>query len=782
MAEETLVEVRGLHKYFPIRGGLFGRAVGSVKAVDGVDFTIHRGETLGLVGESGCGKTTAGRTILRLTKPTSGSVVYRFPSMSPDEAARFQPVPEGVRPLLLALTSLAMVIAGVAFVALGTILAAVPWISPYVLSAFGLFVAYPVAVGLFAMVGGLLTVLLGGALWDMRPWGRPGAITMMGIFLVVGLFGFPAGLVLTLLALVFIGLLSQGPVKSALTESPERTFGLEATAPLRDLPLGLIDVSRLSPQALQHLRRRMQIVFQDPFSSMNPRMLVKDIVGEALHVHTVARWWCPRCGTSPLMETKTIKLSLGTGATAPSTHTGVPSPVAGAVAEVHWLRALASGFLAALAGALVLAWMFTGWSFYGYFFLPFFGMLMGGILPWAVRRGAGEVRGGVIAVAALSALVFGILGFMFIGLFFFGDLVGASLASLAGIILFVGLPLVAPFQAIFPHSTWVVALVIAIRSLLDEVRAQEFAEKSTAAAQGCTICGGSLIWTARPFTPREIRTRVTTLFERVGLNPEHLYRFPHEFSGGQRQRIGIARALALNPDFIVLDEPTSALDVSVQAQILNLLKDLQRELGLTYLFISHHLAVVHHICDRVNVMYVGEIVETAATGDLFREPLHPYTKALLTAIPVPDPDTKMQRAVLPGDVPSPANPPAGCRFHPRCPVAFEVCGWTSQEVIDALDKVFREAQAAGAKEPTLVERVEVEGEGGFRLVVAPGSAGAVAAFVERLRAENREAVRGLKAIAAVEADGDAVLVRMHAGRVPELREVRPNHTVACHLY
>ncbi|HYS70924.1 MAG TPA: ABC transporter ATP-binding protein, partial [Thermoplasmata archaeon] len=363
----------------------------------------------------------------------------------------------------------------------------------------------------------------------------------------------------------------------------------------------------------------MQIVFQDPFSSMDPRMLVKGIVGEPLRVHRIARWWCPRDRTSPLMEAKSIQLSRQfTDARVP------PGP--------------------------------------------------------------------------------------------------------------------------------------------------------------CAICGGPLVWTARRFTSREVRSRVGILLERVGLNPEHLYRFPHEFSGGQRQRIGIARALALNPDFIVLDEPTSALDVSVQAQILNLLKDLQRELGLTYLFISHHLAVVHHICDRVNVMYVGEIVESAKTEELFREPLHPYTKALLSAIPEPDPDRRMQRTLLPGDVPSPANPPAGCRFHPRCPVAFEVCGWTTQEVLDALDAEFHECQTQGAREPGLVERVEMTEDRALTLAVVPGRATDVQAFVRRIATERAETVRALKAIAAVEAEGDAVRIRLHEGRIPVLREARAGHIVACHLY
>jgi oligopeptide transport system ATP-binding protein len=180
------------------------------------------------------------------------------------------------------------------------------------------------------------------------------------------------------------------------------------------------------------------------------------------------------------------------------------------------------------------------------------------------------------------------------------------------------------------------------------------------------------------------RKRAAELLERVGLGPLCAGRFAHEFSGGQRQRIGIARALALNPSFIIADEPITSLDVSIQAQVVNLMEDLQDELGLTYLFITHDLSMVRHICDRVAVMYLGKIVELADVGELYNQPQHPYTKALLSAIPVPDPkaEATRQRTILEGDVPNPANPPTGCNFNTRCPVATERCFRDEPELIE----------------------------------------------------------------------------------------------------
>ena len=235
-----------------------------------------------------------------------------------------------------------------------------------------------------------------------------------------------------------------------------------------------------------------------------------------------------------------------------------------------------------------------------------------------------------------------------------------------------------PYGSLNPRMT--VGAMLAEPILVHHIEPQNLNSYSPEGNVSVNTSGRRVISSNR----RRASQRVDELLHLVGLNPEHASRYPHEFSGGQRQRIGIARALALNPRLIVCDEAVSALDVSIQAQILNLLRDLQKDFGITYLFIAHDLAVVKHISDRVAVMYLGEIVEEADTDEIFSNPLHPYTQALLSAIPEAIPKKKGQRVRLEGDVPTPIDPPAGCRFHTRCPIAIEECKLAKPPLVELI--------------------------------------------------------------------------------------------------
>jgi len=279
---------------------------------------------------------------------------------------------------------------------------------------------------------------------------------------------------------------------------------------------------------------------------------------------------------------------------------------------------------------------------------------------------------------------------------------------------------------------------------------------------------------------KDAYSRVEELLKSVGLGPEFMNKFPHELSGGQRQRVAIARALALKPEFVVLDEPTSALDVSVQAQVLNLLDDLRKELDLTMLFISHHILVVRHIADRIMVMYLGKIVEIAETKEIFKNPLHPYTQALLSAVPVPDPKTKRMKIHLEGEVPSPVNPPKGCSFHTRCKFAFEKCGWTANELVEYLRLVMDPTRNEELK-GNILDEIEIVSDTElimrFKELENPGN---IRGVIDKEKINNN--IRAFYGIMGIEVSGKEVKIKLYEPKVPELKNVGNNHFVACFLH
>lgn len=284
-------------------------------------------------------------------------------------------------------------------------------------------------------------------------------------------------------------------------------------------------------------------------------------------------------------------------------------------------------------------------------------------------------------------------------------------------------------------------------------------------------------------TKDEATARVASLMKGVGLRTEHLVRFPHEFSGGQRQRIAVARALAPDPLFLMLDEPTSALDVSVQAQILNLLKEIQEQQRLTYLLITHNLSVVKQMADRVEVMYLGKIVEEAKTVELFQTPLHPYTKALLAAVPVPDPKRKRERIVLAGDVPSPIDPPSGCRFHTRCPQAFERCGWGPKDMADTAAYLFDSSRNPDVANLPSLKNVRL-GAAELRLDFASPATEAHRGAVEALVEREKGTPKGLmfRAVERVTLHEGSIRIEFIPPREPQFIEASPGHKVACFLF
>ena len=281
--------------------------------------------------------------------------------------------------------------------------------------------------------------------------------------------------------------------------------------------------------------------------------------------------------------------------------------------------------------------------------------------------------------------------------------------------------------------------------------------------------------------------RMKELIEEIGLSEDHLYRFPHEFSGGQRQRLGIARAISIEPKLLVLDEPTSALDVSVQAQILNLLRDIQKKNNMSFLFITHHLNVVKLMSDRVAVMYLGQLVELTDTETLFSNMLHPYTKALLSAIPTMDKSMHTRRIILEGEIPSPANPPKGCYFHPRCQSAFKHCGWSPSDMAAPFREMlmpYNNKEAAFLPTISEIELDEPNNEFFVKLETVQNQQETLQLLKSLIEKESRKK-NGVRftAIESVEfTDTATIRVRMIKPKVPKLREVKKEHFVSCLLY
>lgn len=287
----------------------------------------------------------------------------------------------------------------------------------------------------------------------------------------------------------------------------------------------------------------------------------------------------------------------------------------------------------------------------------------------------------------------------------------------------------------------------------------------------------------------EIFDKTKQIIEEMGLSEDHLYRYPHEFSGGQRQRIGLARSIVIEPSLLVLDEPTSALDVSVQAQILNMLTEAQRKRNLSFLFISHHLSVIRMVSDKVAVMYLGRVVELTNTNTLFTDMLHPYTKSLLSAIPVPDPETERQKIILEGEIPNPSNPPKGCHFHPRCPVAMKNCGWSPEDLSESVKSMldpYRNKEASSLPE---VNEIIVREDDGVLDLVLSAPVGNSSQFTDQLwnlikkEASLKDGVK-FEAIESIDLLPDGVTVRITLTKydTPTLKEIRPGHLVSCLLY